>query len=234
MSAVSRNVAITCKIRTGVMKNKNVAHELIPLFRTSGVDLVILHGRSREQRYTKLADFDYIKKCAQVARENDLTFFGNGDVMSFVDYYEKLETYQLEGIMVGRGALIKPWIFTEIKEKRHYDITSNERLDLMKHFCKFGLEHWGSDQEGINKTRRFLLEWHSFHYRYVPVGLMEVLPQRINDRPPLYYGRNDLETLMASDNVKDWVKLSEMVLGPVDPSFSFVPKHKSNSYEVSG
>lgn len=48
----------------------------------------------------------------------------------------------------------------------------------------FGLEYWGSDQMGVNKTRRFLLEWLSFTCRYIPVGVLEVLPQRINEKPP--------------------------------------------------
>jgi len=58
---------------------------------------------------------------------------------------------------------------------------------------------------GVETTRRFLLEWLSYTCRYIPVGLLDVVPQRINWRPPSYYGRDDLETLMASDSAADWV-----------------------------
>lgn len=60
---------------------------------------------------------------------------------------------------------------------------------------------------GVETTRHFLLEWLSYTYRYIPVGLLDVIPQRLNWRPPSYFGRNDLETLMASDSAADWVNI---------------------------
>lgn len=55
----------------------------------------------------------------------------------------------------------------------------------------------------------------------------------MNQQPPqLYFGRCDLETILSSANAQDWVKLSEMFLGKVSVDYSFIPKHKANSYSV--
>jgi len=101
---------------------------------------------------------------------------------------------------------------------------------MMKDFVRYGLDNWGSDPKGVATTRRFLLEWMSFLCRYVPVGILERTPQHINWRPPTFIGRNDLETKMGSSNTKDWVEISEMLLGPVTADYVFVPKHKSSSW----
>ncbi|XP_053718318.1 tRNA-dihydrouridine(47) synthase [NAD(P)(+)]-like [Synchiropus splendidus] len=222
------DVPLTVKIRTGVQEKTNIAHKLIPEMKKWGVSMITLHGRSREQRYTKLADWDYISTCSKLA--SPVPLFGNGDILSYEDAMRAKET-GVSGIMIARGALIKPWIFTEIKESRHWDISSAERLDILRDFSNFGLEHWGSDTRGVEKTRTFLLEWLSFMCRYIPVGLLERVPLKINERPPYYMGRDYLETLMASQNVGDWVRISEMLLGPVPNNFNFLPKHKANSYK---
>ncbi|KAJ1659839.1 tRNA-dihydrouridine(47) synthase [NAD(P)(+)]-like protein [Dispira simplex] len=223
---------VTVKIRTGIYPHNLVAHKLLPKFELWNCALATLHGRTRAQRYTRLADWDYVGKCQQSV--DRMPLFGNGDILSWSDYYEKKEHSGVAGIMIGRGALIKPWLFEEIKQRRDWDISSRERLDILRKYCSYGLEHWGSDDLGINQTRRFLCEWMSFLCRYIPVGLLEVLPQKINERPPPFYGRDELETLMSSSDSQDWVKISEILLGPAPESFKFIPKHKSNSYEVQG
>lgn len=97
-------------------------------------------------------------------------------------------------------------------------------------YVNYGLENWGSDHSGVETTRRFLLEWLSFQCRYIPVGLLEILPQKMNQRPPMYRGRNEMETLLASTASSDWIKITEMFLGKVPEGFLFVPKHNANAY----
>lgn len=105
---------------------------------------------------------------------------------------------------------------------------------------------------GLNKTRRFVAESLSFTHRYVPVGLLERLPTNMNERAFPYKGRDELEvrpplsllrpaclsvrkaddehdsqTLLASDQAKDWLKICEMFLGPAPDDWNFVPKVRS-------
>jgi tRNA-dihydrouridine synthase 3 len=76
----------------------------------------------------------------------------------------------------------------------------------------------------------------SFFHRYIPVGIIEhdSIPPHLHDRAPRWRGRNDLETLLASTDANDWVKISEMFLGKTPEGWNFTPKHKSNSAEAEG
>eukprot|EP00475_Leptophrys_vorax_P032206 TRINITY_DN4952_c0_g1_i5.p1 TRINITY_DN4952_c0_g1~~TRINITY_DN4952_c0_g1_i5.p1 ORF type:complete len:542 (+),score=99.16 TRINITY_DN4952_c0_g1_i5:252-1877(+) len=238
-------IPITVKIRTGYSENKRLTCSLIPKLASCGISALTVHGRTREQRYTRLADYDYLGDCAIECAKQKLPFFANGDIFTMRQYFSSLDLLRSRaedmefhnypsGLMIARGALIKPWIFTEIKERRDWDISSRERFELLQSFVNNGLEHWGSDDLGVEHTRRFLLEWLSFFCRYVPLGVMETLPGdqqvQMNWRPPPFVGRDDLETLMSSPLVSDWIKISEMLLGPVRKNFEFVPKHKANAY----
>ena len=94
------------------------------------------------------------------------------------------------------------------------------------------MEHWGSDAQCVATTRKFLLEWLSFLYRYVPLGIIEhEVPQKVNQRPPAnFFGRDDLETWLSSPNSTEWVRLTTMFLGNVPDDYTFTPKHKANAF----
>lgn len=242
MNSVSGEIPISAKIRTGTKDGRPTAQKLIDRLVLGGqeaydaglgppgVAAITLHGRSRQQRYTRKADWEYIAECSALIRrlqaaEKELTdtvrepdprnrppgtntfFLGNGDCYSHVHYNNHVEDTGISTVMIGRGALMKPWIFEEIARNQYLDKSASERLGYVEQFVRFGLEAWGSDEIGVGTTRRFLLEWLSFTCRYIPVGLLEVLPPNLQERPPAYRGRNELETLLASDNYKDWIKI---------------------------
>lgn len=267
MNTVSNEIPITVKIRTGTKDGSPTALKIAERLTLGGyeatelglgppgVAAITLHGRTRQQRYTKSADWGYISECATLVknlrqqaedvvdtiREPDprtlpnggkIFFIGNGDCFSHEDYNDHIQNANVDSVMIARGALIKPWIFEEIQAGQYLDKSASERLALVEKFARYGLDAWGSDEHGVGTTRRFLLEWLSFAYRYVPVGILEYLPPRIQDRPPAWRGRNELETLLGSDNYKDWIKITEMFLGPAHKDFRFEPKHKSNAYEI--
>lgn len=241
MNAVSGEIPITVKLRTGTKDGKQTAHKLLDRLiygsqeapemagSAPGTAAITLHGRSRQQRYTKNADWQYIADCAALIRRinqkgddlsdtireadcrssppNKTYFLGNGDCYSHDDYTAHLNNAKVDSVMIARGALVKPWIFEEIQKGQYLDKSASERLQMVEQYVRYGLETWGSDEIGIGVTRRFLLEWLSFAYRYVPVGILEHLPPSLQDRPPAWKGRNDLETLLGSDNYKDWIKI---------------------------
>lgn len=71
-----------------------------------------------KRRYTKLADWDYIRAAAAAAP--GLQLIGNGDIMSFTEYNERVVACpDLATVMLARGALIKPWLFTEVSRGLH-------------------------------------------------------------------------------------------------------------------
>lgn len=245
MNYVSNDIPVTVKIRTGTKENHPVADSIVKrlVFETD-VAAITLHGRSRQQRYTKLANWDYIKDISEQLRSfedeykenadnrdrSPIQFIGNGDINNYEDWYHyQKEIPQMNSIMVARGALIKPWIFEEIDAQQYLDKSSTERLDILRDYTQFAMEHWGTDEYGIQQCRRFFCEFMSFFHRYIPMGICERYPVLLNERPPNWTGRDELETQMGSSDVSDWIKLSELFLGPTPENFHFVPKHKSNS-----
>jgi tRNA-dihydrouridine synthase 3 len=242
MNALSGEIPITAKIRMGTRDNNPTADSLAKRLVLGGTDAreaglgpcgiaaLTLHGRSRQQRYTRKADWGYIADIAAIIKgikkeqgENTDTvraidprdlpnggnvyFIGNGDCYSHIDYNEHITNAGVDSVMLARGALIKPWIFEEIAQNQYLDKSSSQRLEYVEKFCKYGMEVWGSDEMGLGTTRRFLLEWLSFTCRYVPLGILERLPPKINDRPPLYKGRDDMETLLGSPDYRDWIRI---------------------------
>lgn len=93
-------------MRTGYFEGKNRVDSLIADVGSWGASAVTIHGRTRQQRYSKLADWDYIYQCAKKAPA--LQILGNGDIYSYLDWNKhQSECPELTSSMIARGALIK-------------------------------------------------------------------------------------------------------------------------------
>ena len=125
-----RRTPLTIKIRMGFTDDptRYVAWDVVRNARSWGAAAVTLHGRTRAQRYSRLADWGYIQKCADAAESGGVQLVGNGDVFDWRDYERRMSACggNLATCMIGRGALVKPWLMTEIKERRHWDISATE------------------------------------------------------------------------------------------------------------
>lgn len=103
-------------MRTGERMDKPNVDRVVPLLAAAGAALVTVHGRSMEQRYKRAANWDLISGAARAA---DVPLIGNGDILTHYEAAARLDPAAgCHAAMVGRGALIKPWIWTEVREAR--------------------------------------------------------------------------------------------------------------------
>lgn len=104
---------VTVKIRKGWDENSVNAVEFAKMIEDSGALAVAVHGRTRAQMYNGRADWDIIR---QVKEAVSIPVIGNGDVVSPEDAKRLFEETGCDAIMIGRGALGNPWIFTRVNE----------------------------------------------------------------------------------------------------------------------
>jgi tRNA-dihydrouridine synthase B len=130
------SIPFTIKIRTGWDASSINVFEIVRIAELEGIDAVSIHGRTRAQGYSGLADWDII---SQVAQQSKIPIIGNGDIVSGPLAVARLQTSGCKGVMIGRGALKNPWIFLEALEalKKTENLDADQKSDLHKNV----LEH---------------------------------------------------------------------------------------------
>jgi tRNA-dihydrouridine synthase B len=169
------DVPVTLKMRSGWDSANRNAPEVAKLAEDSGVSAVAVHGRSRACGYSREAEYETIRR---VRRSVTIPVIANGDIDSPAKAAEVLEDTGADGLMIGRAAQGRPWIFREIA---HF-INTGERLPepdpswirdlLLEHlealYVLYGRTH------GVKVARKHIA-WYS---RSLPGGA--AFRQRIN------------------------------------------------------
>jgi tRNA-dihydrouridine synthase 3 len=165
---------VTIKMRLGYDDARPRFLEVARAAVENGVNAITLHPRSRSQRYRRAADWERV---AELVEAVDVPIIGNGDILSWRDAVRCRERSGCASVMIGRGTLIKPWIFREIAESRDYLLSPTDRLDLLRRYRSLALDHFRRDERGRRTVRSFLL-WHlDFLTRYRPVPSEKIDPE---------------------------------------------------------
>jgi len=164
MKTSVQQIPVTVKMRLGWNdEDRNVLDQARAAV-DGGADAITVHGRTRNARYRLAADWDAI---GTVAAAVPVPVLGNGDLLFPRDMETGLARAGCVGVMVARGALIKPWIFREA-QRGYEPLDGESRLAIYRRYVALALEHWGDDDHGRQRVREFV-RWHAgFWCRYVP------------------------------------------------------------------
>ncbi|MFT7406079.1 tRNA dihydrouridine synthase DusB [Zhongshania sp.] len=105
------DIPVTLKIRTGWSRDQRNGIDIAKLAQDCGIRSLAVHGRTRECRYLGNAEYDTI---AAIKQAIDIPVFANGDICSAQHAKQVLDYTGADGVMIGRGAQGKPWLFREI------------------------------------------------------------------------------------------------------------------------
>lgn len=111
-----------------------------------GPALISIHGRTLQQMYRGLADWNAIARAKVVARQTPTLIFGNGDIDSIEKAYERIQTSGVDGTLIGRSAIGNPWIFKNSIADRQQKIKT-----ALEHALYFRKHRPSADWKSLKK-----------------------------------------------------------------------------------
>lgn len=149
------DVPVTVKMRLGWTAQDIVAPELAMRVEAVGVQMISVHGRTREQFYSGKADRGWIKK---VKEKVSIPVIANGDIFSAQEAKKVLEETGCDGVMVARGSLGNPWLIPQIDSFLNKGTVLEE--PSLEEKIKVAMEHFDrvlnykGDRIGLNEMRK--------------------------------------------------------------------------------
>ncbi len=157
------NVPVTVKMRLGWNSDNKNAPTLARRAQDVGIQMVSVHGRTREQKYTGTADW---KMISEVKRAIDIPLIANGDIMSTEDAEKAMRESGADGVMVGRGCQGKPWLLKQIIDFLRTGMISpdpslEEKLKIILGHYDSIISYYG-EKKGVPFARKHL-SWYCSH-----------------------------------------------------------------------
>lgn len=150
------SVPVTVKIRKGFNKS-DVSVEAAKIIEQAGASMITIHGRTRDEYFSGEVDLDAIKKVKQAV---NIPVIGNGNILDEESALHMFEYTGVDGIMIGRGAMGNPWIFSKIIHylqtgEKLQEISNKEKLQTIIKHVKLEIEEKG-ERVGIPELRKHL------------------------------------------------------------------------------
>ena len=149
------DIPVTVKIRLGWDSDSINCTEMAKRAEDAGMDAITVHGRTRMQMYAPPVDR---KMIAQVKKAVSIPVIGNGDIVDGVTAAQMIEETGCDYVMVGRGALGRPWVFSQISAYLHDERILpeppvSERMRVMVKHIRLICEYKG-ERVGIKEARK--------------------------------------------------------------------------------
>ena len=228
MRTVLRSAPVTVKIRLGWNDRSRNYLDVANAAVDGGAGAVFVHGRTRDARYRHAAEWNAI---AEVAAAVPVPVVGNGDLLTAHEVSAALAQSGCAGVMVARGALIKPWIFREVREG-YRDLSAGERLEIYRRYAELALDHWGRDDYGRARAREFVV-WHlGFWCRYAPRREDGTFPT-MQEREPGRSWADPLDALLARTDTAAHAWLADRLLAADEVEAGAAPARGNADQEAA-